>query len=631
VRTRRLSLTVAPLLLALSLVALPTVAAARTSQQASETARASVVWGQPDKIDNTQDSPTSVSCASGPFCVAVDQEGNAVLFNGTSWSTPESIDPPGYYRIDGHWKIDAGRMVSVSCASPTFCVASDSYFAFIYNGKSWSKRQLVDPIGAQQTGQGGGLNSLSCPSPGFCAASASGHIYFLEGSTWADQGQIDPAAVSISCSSETFCMVVDGGGDSGGSRAFRNGTWDPRIDNGKHGGPTDISCVSASFCLGVDTGSTYIYDGTKWKYESALGSDGPDLVSCSSTTACEGVDTYGDAFRFNGASWSDPQLVDPYPPVGGGAYLAALSCTSSSFCETVDGEGKAVAYAGHSWETPTVIDPEAGFMKSVSCPSVRFCVAVDGGGAAFIYNGTSWTRQTAEQGERAVSCASVDLCVAVGFQGKASVFNGVSWSSPQFVDQHADNPGLDDLLAVTCPSTTYCAALDESSHWLFFDGTSWSTPALIAPEGGGDTLGLDSISCASSTFCLAVGNPSEYVYDGSSWSVTGTPASSLLYSVSCVSPTFCMAVDVDGYAYTFDGEAWSSPVPLSHSPVNSVQCVSESFCIAASGKGTMEFNGNRWSTQQVIDKYDRNIQEVSCATPTFCAAVDWDGLAWIGT
>jgi hypothetical protein len=57
---------------------------------------------------------TSVSCASASLCVAVDGTGNALTYNGTSWSQPQSIDPNGSLGLS-----------SVSCASSTFCVAVD--------------------------------------------------------------------------------------------------------------------------------------------------------------------------------------------------------------------------------------------------------------------------------------------------------------------------------------------------------------------------------------------------------------------------------------------------------------------------------------------------------------------------
>ena len=53
-----------------------------------------------------------MSCPSASFCVAVDDDGNAFTYNGSSWSTPSRIDT-------------IGDLTSVSCPSSSFCVAVD--------------------------------------------------------------------------------------------------------------------------------------------------------------------------------------------------------------------------------------------------------------------------------------------------------------------------------------------------------------------------------------------------------------------------------------------------------------------------------------------------------------------------
>ena len=53
---------------------------------------------------------TSVSCTSSSFCVALDS-GNAIIYNGTDWSSPQWIDPD--FGLD-----------SVSCVSVSFCVTT---------------------------------------------------------------------------------------------------------------------------------------------------------------------------------------------------------------------------------------------------------------------------------------------------------------------------------------------------------------------------------------------------------------------------------------------------------------------------------------------------------------------------
>jgi hypothetical protein len=69
------------------------------------------------------------------FCVAVDKAGNAITYNGTSWSTPSAVDPGEAFN-------------SVSCRSKTFCAAvDDKGGALTWDGTAWSSRtgaQLTD-------------------------------------------------------------------------------------------------------------------------------------------------------------------------------------------------------------------------------------------------------------------------------------------------------------------------------------------------------------------------------------------------------------------------------------------------------------------------------------------------------
>jgi hypothetical protein len=56
---------------------------------------------------------TAVSCASSQFCMAVDDQGNAVSFLSVGWTSPDqSIDP-------------GETLISVSCPTTTFCAAVD--------------------------------------------------------------------------------------------------------------------------------------------------------------------------------------------------------------------------------------------------------------------------------------------------------------------------------------------------------------------------------------------------------------------------------------------------------------------------------------------------------------------------
>jgi hypothetical protein len=106
-------------------------------------------WSSPKSIDTK--GPRSISCPTRSFCAAVDASGNVLTYNGSSWSSPKSID--------------AGRgLYSVSCPTSSFCVAVDGRGNVLtYGGSSWSSPESIDR-------NEGGLQSVSCPTASFCAA-----------------------------------------------------------------------------------------------------------------------------------------------------------------------------------------------------------------------------------------------------------------------------------------------------------------------------------------------------------------------------------------------------------------------------------------------------------------------------
>ena len=54
-------------------------------------ASAQGTWSSPKTID-AGDALSSVTCPSTSFCAAVDDEGNSLTYNGSSWSAPSYID-----------------------------------------------------------------------------------------------------------------------------------------------------------------------------------------------------------------------------------------------------------------------------------------------------------------------------------------------------------------------------------------------------------------------------------------------------------------------------------------------------------------------------------------------------------
>jgi hypothetical protein len=220
--------------------------------------------GAGPSVDPQSGNLRSISCPTTTFCMAVDDYGNnALMWNGTAWTAPVSIDPGGA----------TVEFTSVSCGSASSCVAVDtSGNALTWNGASWSAPVSVDPGGA-------GLRSVSCPSSSFCVAvDGDGNAVTWRGTSWTAPTVIDPSGAGLEA----------------------------------------VSCSSASFCAAGDwTGNAVTFDGRSWSAPALVdptsGSTGGGLdgLSCPTKSFCMATDWEGGNVMWNGKSWSAPPSFDP--------------------------------------------------------------------------------------------------------------------------------------------------------------------------------------------------------------------------------------------------------------------------------------------------------------------------------
>jgi RHS repeat-associated protein len=192
---------------------------------------------------------------------------------------------------------------------------------------------------------------------------------------------------------------------------------------------------------------------------------------------------------------------------------------------------------------------------------------------------------------------------------------GVAWGSPSTID------GTKVINSVSCASSTFCVAVDANGNAVKYTGT-WGTASSI--DG---TKVINSVSCASSTFCVAVdANGNAVKYTGTWGSASSIDSTTSIASVSCPSSTFCEAVDASGNALKYNGSTWSSSVIDRHKVLEAVSCQSSTFCEAVDNAGNvLKYNGSSWTSSNVDST--RTLKAVSCPTATFCAAVDANGNA----
>lgn len=288
---------------------------------------------------------------------------------------------------------------------------------------------------------------------------------------------------------------------------------------------------------------------------------------------------------------------------------------------------------------------ETSEFNAVSCTAKRSCIAVGFSSPNDLARSmhtlveaqrrSSWSILASPNvapwsGLFGVSCTRSTFCVAVGYSSpspssKASktslgygqraktlteIYCGKSWAiipSP--------NPATSDrLFGVSCASRTFCVAVGQDlSGGLVetWNGKSWSTTPSPATPSGGDR---SAVSCPSRSFCAAVGSPQLIeIYDGVNWSIVPSPNG--LSGVSCTGPTSCVAVGsyyvsqavgTEPLAETYNGKTWitsASEPTASGGQLDAVSCPTIRSCIAVGvnysgtdGANLAEtYNGTSWS------------------------------------
>jgi hypothetical protein len=321
-----------------------------------------------------------------------------------------------------------------------------------------------------------------------------------------------------------------------------------------------VSCSSPTWCAAIGIAPVNSFDQTlveTWNGTSWSLVQSPNVsttttnelfgVACPSATSCFAVGDYyvGPFYQtliesWNGNSWS----IVPSPNTSTSITnsLEGVTCTSPTSCIAVGITNNGTnlqtlveSWDGASWTivtSPNTSASQDNLLSSVSCTSSTSCVA-----AGRYYNGSY-------------------------FQTLIESWDGASWT---IVPSQNTSPGQSNVLtSVSCPTTTSCMAAGEyydGSHQRTliesWDGNSWT---IVPSPNTSSTLNnvLRGISCSSPSNCLTVGYANDGTlggisttlvesWDGNSWTIVPSPntsatRSNVLVSISCSSSTSCMAV-----------------------------------------------------------------------------------------
>ena len=606
-----------------------------------------------------------------------------------------------------HPPAEPAGTVDVEVETPGGTSATNSGDKYTYVTSPVALSAFTNPGDANAIASQSGPSTISCASPDFCEAINANLIEQWNGTTWVPQplplipgmGQL----YAISCSSTAFCMAVGSSGGNDYSFSWNGTFWTFQpITSTVSGGVSlnGVSCASASFCMAIGSGInngyfavSFGWNGSDWTQtpqQDDISSVFPsssdpafNAISCSfsaSSQLCMAVGaayngyTYAAAVTWGGSKWSNST------PSSGANGFYSVSCVPVSTgglnsCNVTGGAGdfsNSVWVWDGTWlaAASTATDSSAQNLNDISCvpsspPSTSYSCEVGGETSSSVATTQTWTIDTSTAANAfandpiptspalnnitQLSCPSSAFCEAVGTVSSSNngydvafSWDGNSWSSPQtFMGQTIANTAdnyINLANSISCPSSTFCMAVGTINGpvpvAMSWNGTSWTTEEPLSPTG----VTLDSVSCPSTTFCMAVGGSqsgtvgNSYSWNGTGWTQDAVPSGTdELTGVSCVSSRFCAAVSyTDGLVLSWNGSSWST-ANSSYTGIlelNGISCSSSSSCVTV-GYNNLEndggfayLNGSTWSSPQYMSGVN-SLSSVSCTSSSFCEAVGY--------
>jgi hypothetical protein len=311
--------------------------------------------------------------------------------------------------------------------------------------------------------------------------------------------------------------------------------------------------------------------------------------------------------------------------------------------------GSASAFALPASHTQAIDSPNS--LNAVSCvPGTTDCLVSDSKGNALYSTNVSvsasatWTPWSGPAGAKtneAVACPSTSVCVlADGEAAEGGGGNMYYATSLGGAWNNAFTPvfGVD---SVSCASASFC--VDGQSEGVIRYTTApaseeWETPAsptpIIEAIGSGT---MNAVDCLASSFCAVVDSNGNVhiatteakIKEVVGWTATDIDGTTALDGIACIAKTSCLAIDGTGNVLNLTINA-SGEATVSRDDIDATNSLTAITCtgftcatVDKQGKVFVSANGGAGWTQELATGMD--LTSVSCASSALCVTADTSG------
>ncbi|NNN21732.1 MAG: hypothetical protein HKL80_07010, partial [Acidimicrobiales bacterium] len=546
-----------------------------------------------------------------------------------SSTQPAIYGEPAYNVVDSGWSkpvslfpgIHLSNFPQVSCTSAQFCMLYDgAQTTWTWNGSTWTKvpqALTYYPLSSP------GISVISCSDPSFCMIAENGVSYVYNGTSWEFlTANLNLNFVAMDCPSSGNCIALA----NSYALVFANGNWgspEPLPP-----GEIDLACASTTQCMAESINGSLtlsIYDGNSWSNDPNVA---PGPISCLGSGECISVGSTGQVEKWSNGIWSADGVLSGVQNLVNGF----LSCSSVTYCYVGSYErlGYAFQYNGSTWLPVASVPEDFG---SSTCAPGNLCMVICRGAIYEIENSVvsppfffNWS-----EASTAVACLDVSQCLIGGGLGSVATLDRRSNIESNRTIIGDGSP----IESISCASSQFCITVDYDGYSASFNGTNWTPLSNIS-----STPTTSLVSCPTPTLCIATNISGTYgASSGANWSTSVGSGIALtsFSSFSCISQSSCFAYNgVTSYSYhaTQGGGAWtqlSLPVPL-----GSISCVASSFCMNISMNGAASiYNGSSWTPDPAFQAANTTSSQInqslalSCGSITFCVVISKSGVPLI--